>query len=964
MMIRTRSMVGHFRVAVQGRKRPRAWTNYPPSSSSGVPSTGLSAFDVFIQDATRIKPATNIVSRSFASNRNGKLGKRNRTTEEALRSHTLQANTMRQQIESVGPLNDMWEYHEEVEEADADRINIWRQAVQMIQHLKTDVHNGLLQPQSKHRSEMSIFLDWILRSLAVAKQGDDDLSEVTIYDLCLDVRQLMADWNIDLQHSHSHSIMLVAAREGRWKEATKLFVDRIDPGAAGFNPMDISISNPVSLYCVARYAQERNVSAAESVLNAVLRMAIICPTDQGKYTLAAGNALGLAGEADDFLKCLKKKTYEDKLGQPLVAAGMQACLICNRPEDALVLFDDLTGGDFEASVEWQWEGGSERLLPVCRDLAIRALGFSNSTIDTTDEVLQFFNQAEERDLTLSYDAFLAILQSCEKDGDWERAVKFLFYVLSKHNRQPCLVDGSSLEIPLLENASEYSRAYEYESFVEALEVTMRACNASGRYGVALLCVQRFLVDLGINVKAEDRTSHMIRSVNTLAEYAPNPEHFSSTAMASFLGANAHDCVKELIHMPTDRRNATVEHLKEINSNTPDHAEMWSQFIESSYFLLQLNERKEKSLSSSDRQMASFVLAKTINLASAGNDPWAGQYLVHWLTRKMAKNALAQQPSVDLIECHRNIIGKNTIFERKDSLTAAMLRSNNLTGDFETSIRLFNLSTRDGINPGEMLLSGIETIRALFASGSDKTVSLKLLSDILATSRNPDLFCSAAEGLLLQGDYESFQSVYKDAVSVGCNSEALGIMALKVARLVEADWTVKNEILNQAVPSVGDSKVKWLRDNYWDIKEILGFKVMRPLLTWDDPSTAPFDELNLALQEVEQQSWQNPHPEALKLIVAAAGVEDNIPPMDRDDLRFVPRSKEAWAGKLQKAIKASLKTALRDDSHFLEKTALALMHIGLFAEAGHLVTSALSRGMYFDQEIIEEVNKMIQSTADY
>ena len=73
-----------------------------------------------------------------------------------------------------------------------------------------------------------------------------------------------------------------ACMEGKWNEASLFFSRQIDPDMAGFMPMEINLKEPIGLYAIARDAQERKVPIAENVMDAVMSMAMVNPTDQDK----------------------------------------------------------------------------------------------------------------------------------------------------------------------------------------------------------------------------------------------------------------------------------------------------------------------------------------------------------------------------------------------------------------------------------------------------------------------------------------------------------------------------------------------------------------------------------------------------------------------------------------------------------------------------------------------------------
>jgi hypothetical protein len=100
----------------------------------------------------------------------------------------------------------------------------------------------------------------------------------TSYSDCQRVMSLAKRLNLNI--THQKPALEAACREGRWDEAAKLFSRQIDPDMAGFMPMDISAKEPLGLYAIARDAQKRKIPVAEQVMDAVMNMTMVNPTDQ------------------------------------------------------------------------------------------------------------------------------------------------------------------------------------------------------------------------------------------------------------------------------------------------------------------------------------------------------------------------------------------------------------------------------------------------------------------------------------------------------------------------------------------------------------------------------------------------------------------------------------------------------------------------------------------------------------
>jgi hypothetical protein len=182
---------------------------------------------------------------------------------------------------------------------------------------------------SKHGHELAVLLERAVRVCGdAASPGCPEA-----HDLCHELLDLMTTWGLNWQQRHIDSAIEAAARVGRWDAAASYFEAQIDPDR-GNRPVDVCVEEPVGLYALARHWQESEdddvdeayrtapasagggkVPVTERVLDAVNRMSMLSPTDQESYLLAAGTALGRAGEWRDLVRYLRTSPKAEALGQ-------------------------------------------------------------------------------------------------------------------------------------------------------------------------------------------------------------------------------------------------------------------------------------------------------------------------------------------------------------------------------------------------------------------------------------------------------------------------------------------------------------------------------------------------------------------------------------------------------------------------------------------------------------------------
>lgn len=100
----------------------------------------------------------------------------------------------------------------------------------------------------------------------------------TSFTDCQRVMSLAKRLNLNL--TNQKPALEAACLEGRWDEASELFSKQIDPDMAGFMPMEINVKEPLGLYAIARHAQKQKIPVAEQVMDAVMSMSMVNPTDQ------------------------------------------------------------------------------------------------------------------------------------------------------------------------------------------------------------------------------------------------------------------------------------------------------------------------------------------------------------------------------------------------------------------------------------------------------------------------------------------------------------------------------------------------------------------------------------------------------------------------------------------------------------------------------------------------------------
>lgn len=202
--------------------------------------------------------------------------KENHSVKEILRRILSQIVDLKHTLGNLHELSPIWTQDEDFQQ------EVRHEAFQILKTIISDFEHqiklNIIKANGKNRHECSVLLEEIFRLLSLCGPQVDGLSS---FDECRRLMDLMEnEWKIDLQHNHYEYAIVCAGREKRWSEASDVFWRHIDPARGGYNPCDISISEPVGLYVTARDAQESNLLVVERVFDAVLRMSMVSPSDQ------------------------------------------------------------------------------------------------------------------------------------------------------------------------------------------------------------------------------------------------------------------------------------------------------------------------------------------------------------------------------------------------------------------------------------------------------------------------------------------------------------------------------------------------------------------------------------------------------------------------------------------------------------------------------------------------------------
>jgi len=227
-----------------------------------------------------------------------------------------------------------------------------------------------------------------------------------------------------------------------------------------------------------------SVLVADTVFDAVNRLSMVSSSDHLNYIMAAIAALGEAGEWESCIYYMKNSDEAVKIGQPLVAAVMEACLVCKKPDEALKLYEEIRlSVETTVGREWQTGGRFDDILPSVRSTALRAALFASAhSSGKSDVLINHFKDVVDSQIPLKLSTIENIVYNCEQDGNVFGAIHVV----------ESMIDGE-LNI-LINDSDDYVGSdvlpdnffLENPSFSKILSSSVRTCNSAKEYGISLL----------------------------------------------------------------------------------------------------------------------------------------------------------------------------------------------------------------------------------------------------------------------------------------------------------------------------------------------------------------------------------------------------------------------------------------------------------------------------------------------
>ena len=848
--------------------------------------------------------------------------------------------------------------------------------------------NRKFNPSGKHGKQLSKWLELVLY---VYNQLDFPPSKkypsnVSLFNESQLVLETLEEWYLDIRSRHYDYAIAIANRERKYKEASEMFWNQISP-EAGYNPTDVEIVNPHGLFAIAKYAQQQNAAVVENVFDAVQQLTMVSPGDQRTYVLAAGTALGQAGEWESAIQYLNSTSASSsKANEVLVAAVMHACLLCDRPNEALEVFDSHVPNpnDNDLSREWQWGGESDLVDPLCRDLALRSI---RSSQDKSWIVASGYLQdiLAEGSTPISLDALLGITLTCEQDSNPDLALQVLLSLCdstttTQHSPGELkIVTGDEMFIV----DDDRDRDAATDSFDESwlpmvgkiLASTMRTCNSASKFGTSLFCLQ--LISLysekgrQSGVCAGDLPNvNLHDSVFELSAKTRNRNELIKPAMVALCGLRCSHKAVELYDQAY-RSNKTVRVPKALDtiyksalSQQETVIHVGNPWVSSEKHIGVLADAtravqtSNRNLQRDEKACFENVLATAMRACTAAHQPDLSLAILAWVENTLDSSIAAEQSSGNRGWMADDKSGGSSNFEMTSDAVLAESISARQWKDRNEACQLFEALLDSKSNElDRWRLSCNAGLSALIANsrGNDAWAIFKVLDHKALTTES---YTSLGRYLAKEQRWNDLADLYRSAGERGHLSEDLSLLAMKAIVFSKVDnrLRVLRSIVRDSADTVGLDPIGWTVSRYWNVKRAIGFNYARLLMWWNDPETCHIHELDFAIQKFrqEREGGLRAKKDVIKAIIEAIRSHDRdiLENKIEGEWQNVPSSAEDWNVLLGQILEETRTSTIRNDSAFVDDLVEACLLLGFTRDSMEFVQYLLDRGCRLNRKTLQ------------
>jgi len=781
----------------------------------------------------------------------------------------------------------------------------------------------------------------------------------------------------------------------------------------------------MGLYAIARLAQQQHQPphgsinekngnddigsqfslAAERVFDAAISMSMVSPQSEEAYILAAGSALGRAGEYRGCIEFLNSSYHSSRLGQSLVASVMHACVMNGQYKEASDVYTNCLKGPLVSGSEWQWGGGYHTIHPVVRDLALVAMGQTKQE-GNSQPAVDLLQQSISDEVPVTIEAIRGVLLACEMDNEWKKAGDILEDILVPINNVKTFTIARDITV-IIERTNNITvshtdvQQHDYEIIGRGplvdehmLASVMRTCAASREFGMGMLYSRLYHHAKGtelthVSIESESLLAATMVSLCGLHCFRDAAELYNTTRANIIANddtnmnetSDASECyefIQFVLEKPNDEQN---------------HAWIRAQRLIDKTILLM----KEPTYIAADSQLE--FIAKMVRSCTYAEQPGTGYHLA----RKFAAYQLYRQEGESESvaaklksyfglgansESHENTNNSiESILASTDSLLSATMHAHRKMNQNQDALDRFFWKMDEVHNStggsaswtnshwsqstNEALLALIEEDRLEEAE--------HIFDEMDDLARTPDTFLLMANSLYARKQWKQMIDSHQAAAKAGCLTEEHAMKTLEaIVQWKQHNGSIKMRLIRAVIKDVsqvmGVLPNEWLISNYWKVKRAVNKDYIRLLLNLEYSDNLQEIELRISLKQFDEAKELGlaVKNDVLRCMVRNAGSRQRNGNFDGNP---VPEAREIREREAQtkdrfdaidivgQAVLAARGTSFWNDLVFIDTVAIAFRSLKGNTECIEFVKDVIASGIQPNPRSLEHAHLAAKDLGD-
>jgi len=587
--------------------------------------------------------------------------------------------------------------------------------------------------------------------------------------------------------------------------------------------------------------------------------------------MAAGSALGRAGQWQGCVDYILNKSDSSELGQPLFAAVMNACYICEKYDSVLDIYYNMQHGSDSTGNDWQWEGEYARSHPLCMDLLLRSVGMRMlMTVDDTKQgfgeaTLLIFNQIIEEGGRISLDAIRGVLRACENDADYQRAINVMKILQSYQENESDwkIVDGSAKNFLY---DSEESSIVGQAIDDDVLATVMDTCCAVEEYGHAILCLYTSKsVGYDSSSISQNLNSNRGNMVEKLLVQQPILRDSNRLLESTVTALTGLQCTQDAMALYSECTNnpgnlgkyIPLANRNQINAPWRESFRHMDRLLYASDAIRNSNQK----LTQEDQYNISLGIALMLKCATKAGQSSAGLEVANIAISSISEHKNSKKSMKDAMKSFFGIeeeiaaIDESFWFLSDELFAAAIAARRAKYGVQEAHDFYFNgMSTIIAKNGSRSWPASTDLALALIVEQGETGRASDFFDSLESQTRTPETYAIMANGYSLEQQWDKIASLYRDAKRDAMLSERLSFLAMEAIANTVTSSKIKTlrSVIDDIAALKGVKSGAWIVDNYWKLKKMCGFHHARMLMWWNIPSETQQMEFRLAAQHLQER----------------------------------------------------------------------------------------------------------------